>query len=92
MKPKITCIEKADGITLSNSKAMCGRATSKCKAKWVDEHSEQFVCLALRLSPQKNRLEKIKYTFDLTLSDHIFDALLEHILIRVSDHQLMPPP
>jgi hypothetical protein len=46
--------------------------------EWVDEKSEPFVCLASKPSPQKHQLEKIKYTFDLTLCDNLFDILLEN--------------
>ena len=91
-KPKMTCVEKADDNILASSKSSCQETTSKCMAEWICEKSEPFVCPALRPSPQKDRLKKIKYTFDLTLSDHIFDALLEHNLIRIVDHRVMPSP
>ena len=91
-KPKMTCVEKADDNILASSKSSCQETTSKCMAEWICEKSEPFVCPALKPSPQKDRLKKIKYTFDLTLSDHIFDALLEHNLIRIVDHRAMPSP
>ena len=91
-KPKMTCVEKADDNILASSKSSCQETTSKCMAEWICEKSEPFVCPALKPSPQKDRLKKIKYTFDLTLSDHIFDALLEHNLIRIVDHRVMPSP
>ena len=91
-KPKMTCVEKADDNILASSKSSCQETTSKCMAEWICEKSEPFVCPALKLSPQKDRLKKIKYTFDLTLNDHIFDALLEHNLIRIVDHRVMPSP
>ena len=72
--PMLRCSEKTDGITLSNSISPCQRTTSKRLAEWINEQSEPFVCRTLKPSPQKKRLGKIKYTFDLTLSDQIFDA------------------
>jgi hypothetical protein len=89
---KVSCVDKTDDNTLSNSKASCQKTTSKCMAEWIDEQSEQFVCLALKSSPQMDQLKKIKYTFDLTLSSHIFDALLEHSLTTIVDYRDMPLP
>jgi hypothetical protein len=48
--------------------------------------------LALKPSPQKHRLEKIMYTFDLTLCDNLFDILLEKNFIKLFDHKVSPSP
>jgi hypothetical protein len=55
-------------------------------AEWIDVKSEPFVCLALKLIPQKNWLRKSKYTFDFTFCDHVFDILLNNDFIRIIDH------
>jgi hypothetical protein len=68
------------------------RSAKKGIAEWVDEKSEPLVCLALKPSPQKHRLEKIKYTFDLTLCDNLFDILLENNFIKLFDHKVSPSP
>jgi hypothetical protein len=68
------------------------RSAKKGIAEWVDEKSEPFVCLALKPSPQKYRLEKIKYKFDLTLCDNLFDILLENNFIKLFDHKVSPSP
>ena len=65
------------------------RNTRKGIAKWINEKSEPFICLALKPSPQKRRLEKIKYTFDLTLCDELFDILLERNFIKPFDHKVL---
>jgi hypothetical protein len=67
---------KDDGDTSSKLKL----PISNCKgvAEWIDNRSDPFVCLALKLTPQKNRLKKSKYTFDFTFCDHVFDILLKN--------------
>jgi hypothetical protein len=37
-------------------------------------------------------LDKIKYTFDLTLCDNLFDILLENNFIKLFDHKVSPSP
>ena len=64
---------KSDGDIVVCSKALDMRSTKKGIAEWINEKSEPFICSALKPSPQKHRLEKIKYTFDLTLYDDLFD-------------------
>jgi hypothetical protein len=75
-----------------NSKASGLRSAKKGIAEWVDEKSELFICLALKPSPKKHRLEKIKYTIDLTLCDNLFDILLENNFIKLFDHKVSPSP
>ena len=74
---------------VKNFKASDKRITSKCIAERIDEVSEPFVCLVLKPSPQKNRLKKTKYTFDLTLYDDLFDNLLKNNFIRLIDHKVI---
>jgi hypothetical protein len=83
---------KSDANTVINSKASGMRSAKKGIAEWVDEKSESFACLALKPSPQKHRLEKTKYTFDLTLCDNLFDILLENNFIKLFDHKVSPSP
>jgi hypothetical protein len=73
-----------------NSKASGMRSAKKGIAEWVNEKSEPFIFLALKPSPQKHELEKIKYTFDLTLCDNLFDILLENNFIKLFDHKVSP--
>jgi hypothetical protein len=67
------------------------RSAKKGIAEWVDEKSEPFVCLALKPSPQKHRLEK-KYTYLLHLCDNLFDILFENNFIKLYDHKVSPSP
>ena len=75
-KPKLKSIVESDDDVVISSKASDIRSTRKGIAEWINEESKQFICSALKPSPQKHRLEKIKYTFDLTLCDDLFDILL----------------
>jgi hypothetical protein len=88
-KPKLRSFVKADASLVVNSTVSGMKSTKKGIAKWI-EKSEPFVCFALKPSPQKHRLEKMKYTFDLTLCNCLFDILLENNFIKFIDHQVMP--
>ena len=65
------------------------RNTRKGITKWINEKSEQFISSALKPSPQNRRLENVKYTFDLTLCDELFDILLEKNFIKPLDHKVL---
>ena len=80
---------KSDDNVVISSKASDMRSTRKGIAEWINEKSEPFVCSALKPSPQRHRLEKIKYTFDLTLCDELFDILLEQNFIKPFDHKVL---
>jgi len=80
---------KSDDDIVISSKASDMRSIKKGIAKWIDEKSEPFVCSALKPSPQEHRLEKIKYTLDLTLYDDLFDILLENKFIKPFDHKVL---
>jgi hypothetical protein len=79
---------KADSASLSKLRLL--KSSYKGMAKWVDVKSDPFICLALKLTPQKNRLKKSKYTFDFTFCDHVFDILLKNNFIRIIDHSALP--
>jgi hypothetical protein len=79
---------KANGNTSSKLKL----PISNCKgvAEWIDNKSDPFICLALKPTPQKNRLNTLKYSFDFTFCDHVFDILLKNNFIRIIDHNVLP--
>ena len=79
---------KADSGSSSKLKLI----VSNCKgmAEWIDNKFDPFVCLALKPTPQKNRLKKSKCTFDFTFCDHDFDILLKNNFIRIIDHNALP--
>ncbi len=89
-KLKLENVNEADAKIVDTSKSLDKGNISNCVAEWVDSKSESFVCLALKPSPQKCQLKEKKYTFDWTMCDHIFDALLKNDYIRLFDHYAMP--
>jgi hypothetical protein len=91
-KQKLRAIVKSDANTVINSTGSGMRSAKKGIAEWVNEKSEPFIFLALKPSPQKHELEKVKYTFDLTLCDNLFDILLENNFIKLFDHKVSPSP
>jgi hypothetical protein len=91
-KQKPRAIVKSDAHIVTNFKASGMRSAKKGITEWVDEKSELFVCLALKPSPQKHQLDKIKCTFDLTLCDNLFDIFLENNFIKLFDHKVSPSP
>ena len=85
---QIVSYGKADSANLSKSKLR--KSSCKVVAEWVDNKSDPFVCLALKPTPQKNRLEKLNYSVDFTFCDHVFDILLKNNFIRIIDHNALP--
>ena len=62
-----------------------------CVAEWVQApKSKPFACSALKPTPA--RRDEIKYTFDVSKFDRIFDMLLQNKLIRVREGHVIPPP
>src|SRR6185369_6469351 len=88
-KPKSKSIVKSDDDIVISSKALDTRSTKKGIAEWINDKSKPFVSSALKPSPQKRLLEKIKYTFDLTLCDGLFDILLEKNFIKLFGHKVL---
>jgi hypothetical protein len=78
---------KADSASLS--KLRLSKSSCKGVAEWIDVKYDPFVCLALKLTPQKNWLQKSKCTFDFTFCDHVFDILLKNNFIRIIDHNAL---
>jgi hypothetical protein len=60
--------------------------------EWIGQKSKPFVCSTLKPFIPKNRLKKIKYTFDLTLCDNIFEVLLKYIVIKLPGHKVILSP
>jgi hypothetical protein len=57
---------------------------SRCVVEWVDANSPPFICSTLNLVVQNNRQNKIRYTFDNSNCDGIFDILVLEKRIRIS--------
>jgi hypothetical protein len=89
-KSKVESNLMSGGNVVITSKVSDPNDPSKCMVEWIDQESEPFDCISLKSFTPKNRLKKIKYTFDLTLCDDIFDILLGHNIIKLSGHRLIP--
>ena len=60
-----------------------------CMAEWVRApKSKPFACAALKPTPAKR--EEMKYTFDVSKCDKIFDMLLQGKLIRIKEGHVIP--
>jgi hypothetical protein len=79
---------KDDSASLS--KLRPSKSNCKAVAEWIDNKYDPFVCLALKPTPQKNRINKLKYSFDFTFCDHVFDIFLKNNFIRIIDHNVLP--
>ena len=62
-----------------------------CVAEWDwASKSKPFVCTALK--PISHKKEEMKFTFDVSKCDRIFDYLLQHKQIKLSNGHVIPPP
>ena len=62
-----------------------------CVAEWVKSpKSIPFICPALKPTPAKKT--KIRYTFDVSKCDKIFDMLLQGKQIRLREGHVIPSP
>jgi hypothetical protein len=74
-------------IAIRKSMLTISDKPSRCVAEWVDADSVPFVCSALNPVVQNNRQNKIRYTFDISNCDEIFDILVLEKRIRIpTDH------
>jgi hypothetical protein len=70
-------------IAIEKSIFIISDKPSRCVAEWIDVDSASFVCLALNLVVQNNWQNKIRYTFDISNYDEIFDVLVLEKRIRI---------
>jgi hypothetical protein len=89
-KSKVKSNLMVDANVVITSKVSDPKDPSKGMVEWIDQESEPFDCISLKPFTPKNRLKKIKYTFDLTLCDDIFDILLWYNIIKLSGHKVIP--
>jgi hypothetical protein len=68
--------EKEIDIPIKKSVFTIWDKPSRCVAEWVDADSASFISLALDPIVQNNWQNKIRYTFDVSNCDEIFDILV----------------
>jgi hypothetical protein len=62
-----------------------------CVAEWVETPKDKpLACAFLKPSPRKK--EEVKFTFDVTKCDKLFNILLQNKVIRLSENHVVPPP
>jgi hypothetical protein len=78
---------KETDIAIKKSILTISYKPSRCVVEWVDTGSAPFVCSALNPVVQNNRQNNIRYTFDISNCDEIFDILVLEKRIRIpTDH------
>jgi hypothetical protein len=79
------------GVNLVEEDSVSEDDTKICMAEWVDTPKDKpLVCSFLKLSP--GRRDKVKFTFDVSKCDKLFDVLLQNKVIRLSeDHVKLTP-
>jgi hypothetical protein len=60
-------------------------------AEWVDMLQDKpLACSFLKLNPGKK--DEVKFTFDVSMCDKLFDVLLQNKVIHLSEGHVIPPP
>jgi hypothetical protein len=60
-------------------------------AEWVDTPRDKpLACSFLKPSPGKK--DEVKFTFDVSMCDKLFDVLLQNKVIRFSEGHMIPSP
>jgi hypothetical protein len=60
-----------------------------CVVEWVNTKDQPLACAFLKPSP--GRKDEMKYTFDMSKCDKLFDVLLQNEIIRLSEGHVVPP-
>jgi hypothetical protein len=80
-KPEVKCIDENS----DNEEEI-----EVCIAEWVDSPKDKpLSCSFFRPSPGK---DKVKFTFDVSKCDKLFDVLLKNGVIHLSEGHVIPPP
>jgi hypothetical protein len=60
-----------------------------CVAEWVENPGDKPISCSF-LKPNGGRREEMRYTFDVSKCDHLFDLLLLGGVIRLTEGQVIP--
>jgi hypothetical protein len=80
---------KETDIAIEKSVSTISNKPSRCVVEWVDVDLASFVCSAINPVVQNNRQNKIRYTFDITNYDKIFDILVLEKRIRIPTNHVV---
>jgi hypothetical protein len=65
--------------------------TEVCIAEWVDTPKEKPLAHSF-LKPSPGKRDEVKFTFDVTKCDKLFDVLLQNKVIHLSENHVTPTP
>jgi hypothetical protein len=82
-KPGINYVEESSGSDDDDA--------GVCLAEWVNATPGRPLACAF-LKPNPGKKDEMKFTFDLTKCDKLFDVLLQNKVIRLSEGYVVPPP
>jgi hypothetical protein len=60
-----------------------------CVAKWVEKSRDKLISCSF-LKPSGGRRDEMRYTFDVTKCDHLFDLLLRGGVIQLTEGHIIP--
>jgi hypothetical protein len=60
-----------------------------CIAKWIEKPKDKSISCSF-LKPNGGRREEMRYTFDVSKCDHLFDLLLRGGIIRLTKGHVIP--
>jgi hypothetical protein len=60
-----------------------------CVAEWVENPEDKPISCSF-LKPNRGRRDEMRYTFDVTKCDHLFDLLLRGGVIRLTERHVIP--
>jgi hypothetical protein len=63
--------------------------TEVCVAEWVDTPMDKPISCSF-LKPNTTKKDEVKYTFDVTKCDKLFDVLVKGGVIRLSEGHVVP--
>jgi hypothetical protein len=79
------------GVNCVNEDSASKEDTEVCVAKWVYTLKDKpLACSLLKMSPGKK--DEVKFMFDVTKCDKLFDVLLQNKVIRLSENHGMLTP
>jgi hypothetical protein len=77
------------GVNLVEEDLASDDDVEECIAEWVDTWKDKpIACSFLQPSPRKR--DEMKFTFDVTQCDKLFDVLLQNKVIRLSGNHVVP--
>jgi hypothetical protein len=60
-----------------------------CVAEWVEKPRDKPISCSF-LKPNRGQMDEMRYTFDVTMCDHLFDLLLQGGVIRLTEGHVIP--